>query len=412
MSSRRIYVTLPVLNESTNLPALVSCMQKQRFKDFSLIACVNNYDHWWEDANVRDQCIDNQQSLDYLRSLNGLDITVIDSCSKGNGWSVKKGGVGWARKVAMDHAAELGADQDLIISIDADTYYPENFFDEVKRVFELNHKITGLAIPYYHQLAGDETDRLILRYEIYMRHFLLNMLLIRNPYAFTAIGSAMACTLKGYNRIGGITPVKSGEDFYFIQKLVKNGNIGLWVETVAYPSPRFSDRVLFGTGPALIKGSGGDWDSYPLHPGLSFEMIQKTFDCFPELFEKETATTMDSFFKQQFRTDSIWAPLRRNYKDMDNFVQACIRKVDGLRILQFLRKSRSAYAETDAEILQAFLNMCHSSRVDSDLQKNFSNIDFQTTEIATLNEVRDFLFKIESKLRKERDDLIFSDSAG
>ena len=80
----------------------------------------------------------------------------------------------------------------------------------------------GLAVPYYHKLIGDATDRLILRYEIYMRCYLINLLRIQNPYAFTALGSAMAVTVRAYRKAGGLTPVKSGEDFYFLQNLISS----------------------------------------------------------------------------------------------------------------------------------------------------------------------------------------------
>ena len=122
----------------------------------------------------------------------------------------------------------------------------------------VQNDLLGLAIPYYHKLIGNPVnDRLILRYEIYMRHYLLNMLEIGNPYAFTAIGSAMAAKVSAYRKVGGLAPVKSGEDFYFIQKLKKNGKVGNWCETTAFPSSRFSNRVIFGTGRALIKGNAG-----------------------------------------------------------------------------------------------------------------------------------------------------------
>jgi hypothetical protein len=92
----------------------------------------------------------------------------------------------------------------------------------VAEKLENSKNLLGIAIPYFHPLTGNNVnDRLILRYEIYMRHYLNNMLEIGNPYAFTAIGSAMAAKVSAYRKVGGLTPVKSGEDFYFIQKLKK-----------------------------------------------------------------------------------------------------------------------------------------------------------------------------------------------
>jgi hypothetical protein len=287
--------------------------------------------------------------------------------------------------------------------MDGDTYYPPAFLGEVLKRFVEMPNIDGLTIPYYHRLLGDETDRLILRYEIYMRYYLLNMLRINNPYAFTAIGSAMACTSNIYSKIGGITPVKSGEDFYFIQKLVKNGTIGLWCNTIAYPSSRFSSRVLFGTGPALIKGSSGDWDSYPIYAQGSYENVKRTFATFPLLFNKYIETPMDEFLKEQFRADDIWAPLRRNFKDRRNFVKACQGKVDGLRILQYLRKSKTTLIADDSATLIRFVKNELTDFKDLRNKIDLDFFDFEKSSTTALNKIRDLLFEVEQIMRIERD---------
>ncbi|HEY9114882.1 MAG TPA: hypothetical protein VIN10_09275, partial [Bacteroidales bacterium] len=333
-------------------------MKNQEYQGFELIVCVNQYDDWWKQPEKLDQCINNQESIEFLKNDSNLKIHIIDKSSEGNGWPAKKGGVGWARKVAMDYISKIANPEDIIICIDADTFYPPNFAGAVLDKISRKENLLGLAIPYYHPLTGNPVnDRLILRYEIYMRHYLLNMLEIGNPYAFTAIGSAMASTVTAYRKIGGLTPVKSGEDFYFIQKLKKTGKVANWCETIAYPSSRFSDRVIFGTGPALIKGNTGDWASYPIYKKESFRKMKETFDLFPDLFEKNIPTPMDSFLQKQFKAEKIWEPLRLNYKDRPNFVKACANKVDGLRILQFLRNEQfKNETRSDEEILFEFLS--------------------------------------------------------
>ncbi len=92
--------------------------------------------------------------------------------------------------------------------------------------------------------------------------------------SFTAIGSAMALPVKSYRAIGGMTPHKSGEDFYFLQKLRKFGKVLTWNKEKVYPEARYSDRVFFGTGPAMIKGRDGDWSSYPIYPFELFDEIK------------------------------------------------------------------------------------------------------------------------------------------
>jgi len=398
---KKVYLALPVLNEFNALPKLIKSLEKQTCKRFELVVCVNNYNHWWDDPAKVDQCLDNEKSIKFLRTINEIETKVIDKSSPGLGWSAKKGGVGWARKIAMDYINSVATENDLIVSFDADTFYPDDYLHKVVKAFEENPFLDGISIPYYHKLENDETDRLILRYEIYMRYYLINLIRINNPYAFTALGSAMACTIKSYRKAGGLTPVKSGEDFYFLQKLVKIGRLGIWADTIAYPSARLSDRVDFGTGPALIKGQKGDWNSYPIYHYKSFDQVGKTFFLFKNLFYKDLNTPMDTFFTKIFNGEKFWIALRNNYKDEENFVKACVRKVDGLRILQFLKYLHSDKNKTDEENLISFLRHFYSDSKTSEFLNNNPDFSFETTPVQILQGLRDLLFKKEMELRDE-----------
>ena len=398
-----IFVALPILNESDNINKLLTCLDLQTFSNFTLVACVNQYDNWWEDEVKIDSCRDNQKSISLLNNNNyTFQIEIIDRSTKGTGWPIKKGGVGWARKTLMDYISSKANKNDIIISIDADTYYPTNYFQSIFDFFNAEKDICGLAIPYYHKLDNSVTDRLILRYEIYMRYYLLNMMRIKNPYGYTALGSAMAFTVWAYTKAGGLTPVSAGEDFYFLQKLVKIGKIKSWISSVAYPSSRFSNRVLFGTGPALIKGQNGDWESYPHYHFSLFDKIAETYTLFKNLYSEEIITPMDEFLKNQTNSIDIWSPLRKNYKDKENFVRACINKVDGLRILQFLRKQQQIIKLCDEEIIYDYLTDYFINEIDEKLLSQLKNLDYVNSPIELLIELRDFLFHEEMKLRENR----------
>jgi hypothetical protein len=286
--------------------------------------------------------------------------------------------------------------------MDADTFYPDNYLFSISQHFNKNPEHLGISIPYFHKLKGDDTDKHILRYEIYMRYYALNMLRIQNPYNFTALGSALALPIWAYNKIGGMTPVKSGEDFYLLQKLVKNGTIGQWLETTAYPSSRFSDRVLFGTGPAVIKGAKGDWTSYPLYLSKSFDLVKQTYDLFPELYKKNIKTPLTSFLHDQLKVNELWEPLRKNYKDEANFIKACVNKVDGLRILQFLRFQNSKLDRINNElILKDYLTEYFVDEMDSSLYNILERLDFNSSTVNELDYLRNFLYSEEMKLRKK-----------
>ena len=392
------YLSLPVLNESENITALLDCLSKLDSNDFELVVCVNNYDSWWEDEEKRTQCLDNQKSIELLSAETRFKVRLIDKSSAGKGWRPKKGGVGHARKTAMEYIAAIADKNDLIVSIDADTDYPSNYITETAKVLK-DKSLIGLALPYYHKTDGIN-DSLILRYEIYMRYYQLNMFRINNPYAYTALGSAMTFPVWAYKKVGGLTPVMSGEDFYFLQKLIKSGKLGIWAETIAYPSPRFSDRVNFGTGPALIKGQTGDWDSYPIYDYHLFDLVRKTFEKFPLLFSGNIDTPLDEFLKKQFKSSNLWDPLRSNYKDEKNFVKACINKVDGLRILQFLKSSNQVSTHNNSTMLVDYIKKYFTKSLDNELINMLDYFSLERSTVEELSIMRDFLFNEEIRIRK------------
>ena len=398
---RKIYIALPVMDEMDYLPKFINNIKKQNFKSFELFVCVNHPDEWWSDSEKEIICQNNLRSIELLKNEIQFPITIIDKSSKGLGWKGKKFGVGWARKTIMDMISLEADKNDLILSLDADTGFSENYLNSVIESFQKNEKFVALSVPYYHKLTADESaDRSILHYEIYMRYFSLNLWRISNPYRFTALGSAIAVPVWAYKAIGGITPHKSGEDFYFLQKLKKYGRIKIWNNETVFPAARFSDRVFFGTGPAMIKGKNGDWSSYPFYHFSLFDEIKITFEMFSELYEKDFETPMTDFLKNRFRSENIWGPLRKNFKTRQNFVKACEDKVDGLRILQFLKSSQKSNTKTDEENLKEYLTKFYKNEEVEKL--NLNEFLFSKSTISHLNLIRDFLVKKESKLQKEK----------
>jgi len=351
-----VYAALPVMQEAAWLPGFLDDMHHQTYRQFHVVSCVNQPDAWWEHPEKKTVCTDNAECLRMLQNEQRFGITLIDRSSPGRGWKGKQQGVGWARRLAMDAAAAMACKHDIIVSVDADTGYGPEYFEEVVRAFAAFPGMAGLSLPYHHPLSGEPAaDRAIMRYEIYMRVYALNMLRIGSPYAFTAIGSAMACTAGTYNRLGGITPHPAGEDFYFLQKLRKSGPVCTWTGTRALPAARFSDRVIFGTGPAMIKGSRGDWSSYPVYHASLFGRVRETCQLFNELYEKDLETPMSPFLREIYKTNDLWGPLRSNTTKRERFVRACHQKTDALRILQFLKAKQPTLGITDEECLREFM---------------------------------------------------------
>lgn len=379
------------MNESEYVPKLIECIEKQSFKDFELYACVNQLEHWWEDAEKQNICIDNAKTIEILTNIKSFEVEIIDRSSKGNGWDAKNFGVGWARKTVMDKIASIADDKDIIICLDGDISFNDNYFQSVIDAFEKAPKAMGMTIPYYHKLTNDNTNnKALLRYEIYMRNYELNMWKIKSPYSYTAIGSAMACPVWAYKKVRGIAPKTSGEDFYFLQKLRKAGSIIVYNHEKIYPSSRLSDRVFFGTGPALIKGTKGDWSSYPIYHYSLFKNIKKLYDSFSLLFTNDIKTPLDAFIQECFG-ENIWNALRKNYKTEEAFVKACHHKIDGLRILQYLKSEQKKMNIRDEQALQENIAWL--------FPKKIIDVSINNGSVESLNIVRDFMAEEEMAIR-------------
>jgi len=252
-----IHVAIPAIDEAGRLPACLEALANQTVDDFRVLVCVNQPEAWHNDPARQPVCAGNRASLALLEVRSDLDLEIIDRCSPGRGWPKGRGGVGWARKVLFDRVLDTADDNDLLVSLDADSLVAPDYLASLRLRFRQAPAAVGLAAPYLHPLSGAGADRDILRYEFYLRHYLLCQLKTGSLWAFTALGSALAVPVGLCRRVGGMSPRASGEDFYFLQKLRKFGPLLLWCAELVRPAARYSDRVLFGTGPAMIAGREG-----------------------------------------------------------------------------------------------------------------------------------------------------------
>jgi hypothetical protein len=335
-----------------------------------------------------------------LRGINDQSLVIIDRSSEGLGWKGKQHGVGFARKTVMDAISHEAVPGDIMVCLDADTVFSDNYFLSLALAFKENPETVAISVPYFHQTTGDEiTDRAMLRYEIYMRHYFLSLARIGSPYAFTALGSAMAIPVWAYRAIGGITPKLSGEDFYFLQKLRKFGTVSLWNDELVFPEARFSDRVFFGTGPAMIRGAAGDWSSYPIYDDLLFKEILLTYQIIPVLYHETLKTEVTLFLSEIFGKQDPLASIRRNHRDLDHFTRAFHENFDGLRILQFLKTKNQESRKTDEMRLQEFLGEHYFFPEQKEHLLDSDGFTFSGTTVRLLDKIRNFLFEKEMEQR-------------
>lgn len=405
MNTPKLYVAIPAMDELQDLPATLQDLAAQSaISSFEIYICVNQPEEYWQNPDKKQICDNNQQLLRWLTEHAEKNIHVLDYASTEKGWTGKKFGVGWARKVLFDHILTFANPDDIIVSLDADTRIRPGYLSSILTNFKEHPAVPAISVPYYHPLTGEEAnDRAILRYELYMRNYAINLYKIGSPYSFTAVGSAIAMRAGALKKVGGITPVKSGEDFYLVQKLRKMAPVSNWNEEMVYPAARFSNRVFFGTGPALIKGSQGSWESYPIYHHSLFKAIDETYHHLPELYTEDIETPFLTFLQQQMPNtknpnESIWQSIRNNVKDLPHFVQAFHEKADGLRILQFLRQEHREKPIADEVALHRNLQHWTGGSAPSWYHENST---FDTMSTAQLQELREHLFRIEMDERKD-----------
>jgi glycosyltransferase involved in cell wall biosynthesis len=401
----KIYIALPALNEVDFISRTMDCIVNQNTKmDFELVVCVNQPDSWWQNEDKIGICENNLKTIEILKKYsNQLNLSLIDRSSKGKGWQGKDLGVGYARKTIMDFINDKASDDDIVISLDADTIIDPNYIDSIVDNFSKNPKAMAISVPYYHPLSGDEmVDKSMLRYEIYMRNYAINMLGIDSPFAFTALGSAIAYKQWAYRKMGGMSPVKSGEDFYFLQQIRKVGILVIWNSSVVKPAARFSDRVFFGTGPAMIKGSEGNWESYPIYNPLLFSYVKELYENIEWLYQKDASFVFLDYLKEQFKNEDFLAPLRKNFKTLEQFKKAVHTKVDGLRILQFLKNKQKEMYFDDLESLQKTIEKFFEGEIKPE--------DYQNRTMESLPDLiyfRELLYEKEMSMLNKKQILTF-----
>ena len=241
-------------------------------------------------------------------------------------------GAGYARKIGMDEAIHrfesINREDGIIISLDADTLCDKNYFTAIEKTVYQNPALNAGILFFEHPTEGSEFSENVYKgirqYELFLRYYKQALKFSGFPFIFHTIGSAFFVKALAYAKQGGMSQRKAGEDFYFLNKLFQLGNIQEITETRIQPSPRPSERVLFGTGPEIKK--------------------------FTEQSELDYMTYHPDFFSglKQF-----FAMIERFYYNTDQGINNTIQKLP-LFIQTFLMKNKGE------ENIQRILNNCKS----------------------------------------------------
>lgn len=191
-------------------------------------------------------------------------LLIVDQCSAGQQLPHKQG-VGLARKIALDLALQVVDEQQRagqgevgwLHTSDADVLLPDGYF----AVAAPQAGEVGLIYPLRHRAEpGLELAQQL--YDFRLDYYVAMLKWAGSPYAFQTVGSTIAVTPEAYAAVRGMPKRSGGEDFYLLNKLAKLGRLRQLQEPVLDVAARPSQRVPFGTGPALIQIAAMD---DPLH---------------------------------------------------------------------------------------------------------------------------------------------------
>ncbi len=205
----------------------------------------------------------------------------------------KHAGVGLARKIGMDmavaHFIRNGTRDGVIVSLDADCLVSKNYLTDIFTAFQRDPRLYSTIHQFRHRVERDDPilKRGIQQYEAYLRYFREMLKFTGFPYYYHTIGSAFAVLADAYVKVGGMGRQQGGEDFYFLQKLFEAGKTMELDNVVVYPLARYSDRVPFGTGPALEKIMQGADQRMEVYSKCSFLELKRLFDLVDDFYELE-----------------------------------------------------------------------------------------------------------------------------
>lgn len=253
-----IIVCIPSLAEPHLINTLISlhACDQPPCKVEVIILFNKNYRMTSEETELHQRSIDSAQQ--WISEYNGhLKFHLVEYDQLPD----EKGGVGWARKLAMDEAAFRLSQEGIILCLDADCEVAGNYLEELNNFFKKNISINAAGINFQHryELLTQKDRENIIQYEMHLRYLRQAQVWCGHPYAFHTVGSSMAVRRKGYLAQGGMNTRMAGEDFYLLQKFIETEVFGEILHTTVYPSARTSNRVPFGTGRAMLQSSADDY---------------------------------------------------------------------------------------------------------------------------------------------------------
>ena len=264
----------------------------------------------------------------------------------------KFAGAGMARKIGMDEAVrrlnQVNRPEGIIISLDSDCLVSNNYLKRIEAAFSETKSCFAATINFRHRFEEimDPRQEMGMRlYEDYLHYYKQALEYAGFPHSIYTIGSAFAVRAEAYMKQGGMNRRQAGEDFYFLHKLTKLGQLVEINDAFVYPSGRVSDRVPFGTGAAMTKWMNDADDLNLTYCFDAFLDLKQLFDRASEFYKinstlyAEIISTLPPTVQQYLIVvsfDEKLAEINRNSSSPESFLKRFFQAFDAFQVLKFL----------------------------------------------------------------------------
>jgi hypothetical protein len=255
-------VVIPACNEVPNFLESVFSLITDNYLIILVINSPNGNSQWQkinqlviddlQEKSIAQQVVSDKIKLFKFNAIQ--DVLLVDRNAESLQINPKQG-VGLARKIGCDIALKLYTQGCIkypwIFSTDADVILPQNYFSQIK---SLQSKYSAVVLDFKHYSQSSRLSNLQYLYDFKMRYYLVGIEYGQVGYAYIPLGSTLIASMESYAQVRGFPKRNAGEDFYLLNKLAKIKPIKYKVDNcIIKIRTRFSDRVLFGTGPAIKK---------------------------------------------------------------------------------------------------------------------------------------------------------------
>ncbi len=257
-------------------------------------------------------------------------------------------GVGQARKIAADCALQLiqmlHIASHWILSTDADSHLPDDTFDRLAQL----SICAAVTFNFKHETNKGPVSQATLIYEKSLHYYRAGLEWAGSPYAFYSLGSSLAVNAIDYARVRGFPKRAGGEDFYLLNKLRKIGLIKHCSDIEVQIESRTSDRVPFGTGPAISRILSLDSPHhYRYYNPKVFEALKHCLQVLKSLTPVSAYTNWEDVLEEQHFAWLDAQGLKRIYMHMQQqklektaLQQSLMDWFDGLMTLRFINHIR------------------------------------------------------------------------